>query len=546
MTRWIAAAVLIAGVGLAARADGAQLHVTLFVVKSGTGSGTVKSAPEYIDCGNACAAIIPGGDEPGGGPITLQATPDAGSVFTTWTDACEGTTLTCTIEPQTSVVVGAVFDRAGTQTSFTLAVGRTGSGTVTSAPGGINCGSTCSTSFPAGTGVALSAVPSAGWAFAGWTGACSGAGGCSITMDSAKSVTANFVQTASQIFALAVGKAGNGTVTSSPAGITCDPTCTASFASGTAVTLTATPGAGSTFTGWSGACSGAQLMCTVTVDGPKSLSAVFDQAAAQTFPLAVSTTGSGTITSAPAAISCGATCAGRFPSGASVTLTASPAPGWSFVGWSGACTGSGPCNLAMDAPKAVAAIFQEASAQSFPVAVGTTGSGAVTSSPQGINCGRTCTAVFPGNTSVTLTAAPAAGFSFAAWSGACTGSRPVCVVTVDGAKSVTALFRNTIDTVAPTVRALASTGKRGQAARLRYRASDNSGKARKDVTVYRGKKAIARIRSPLGPAHGDVLYYYATWRVPRSLARGSLRFCVRAADATGNSSRRSCAALRIT
>ncbi|HEY5580364.1 MAG TPA: carboxypeptidase regulatory-like domain-containing protein [Rhodoferax sp.] len=56
---------------------------------------------------------------------------------------------------------------------------------------------------------------------------------------------------------------GSGSVTSSPAGISCGATCSAGFASGTSVTLTATPSTGSTFTGWSGACSGTGS-CVVT------------------------------------------------------------------------------------------------------------------------------------------------------------------------------------------------------------------------------------------------------------------------------------------
>ena len=62
-----------------------------------------------------------------------------------------------------------------------------------------------------------------------------------------------------QPFTLTVVKAGtgSGTVTSSPAGITCGSTCSALFASGTSVTLTATADSGSTFAGWSGeGCSG--------------------------------------------------------------------------------------------------------------------------------------------------------------------------------------------------------------------------------------------------------------------------------------------------
>jgi uncharacterized repeat protein (TIGR02543 family) len=541
---WVAVAAVAAC--LAVGADARPLHITLTVVKSGTGSGTVRSAPAYIDCGNTCAAVIPTASEVGGGPITLKATPDPGSVFTSWTGPCEGPALTCTLELEDSTTVGAVFDRTGTQTSFALAVGKTGEGTVTSTPVGISCGPTCSASFATGTSVSLTATPASGWSFAGWTGACSGSGSCTVTMDAAKSVTANFVQTAAQSFALAVGKTGNGTVTSSPAGISCGPTCSATFPSGSTVILTAAPGPGSTFTGWSGACSGSAPTCTITMDAPRTASAVFDAATATTFPLAVSTTGSGTVTSAPAGIACGATCSSSFASGAAVTLTPAPAPGWTFVGWSGACTGAGPCTITMDAPKSVAATFQETAAQSFPLAVGLTGSGSVTSNPPGINCGTACTTIFPGGTSVTLTAAPASGFTFAAWSGACSGSRPICVVTVDSAKSVTALFRNTQDRIAPTVRALASSGKRGAVARLRYRVSDNSGRARENVTVLRGNRRIAVIRGRLDAAETDVLYYYASWKVPRRTAKGRMRFCVRAFDGAGNASRQSCAPLRIT
>ena len=68
--------------------------------------------------------------------------------------------------------------------------------------------------------------------------------------------------------------AGSGTVTSSPSGITCGSTCSASFASGTSVSLTATPAAGSSFTGWSGACTGTGA-CTVAVTQASSVTATF-------------------------------------------------------------------------------------------------------------------------------------------------------------------------------------------------------------------------------------------------------------------------------
>src|SRR5436305_14636225 len=56
---------------------------------------------------------------------------------------------------------------------FSLAVSATGSGTITSAPAGINCGPTCSASFSAGTSVTLTATPASNDSFSGWSGACS-------------------------------------------------------------------------------------------------------------------------------------------------------------------------------------------------------------------------------------------------------------------------------------------------------------------------------------------------------------------------------------
>ncbi len=79
-------------------------------------------------------------------------------------------------------------------------------------------------------------------------------------------------------YALTVAKSGtgSGSVTSSPAAIDCGPSCSASFADGTSVTLTASPASGSTFAGWSGdGCSGTSS-CTVTMSQARSVTATFD------------------------------------------------------------------------------------------------------------------------------------------------------------------------------------------------------------------------------------------------------------------------------
>jgi hypothetical protein len=453
----LAVAVIAAAFGLGgsgSRADAGSLHATLEIVKAGTGTGHVGSEPPYINCGQVCIASVPGADE-GGSSITLRATPDPGGVFVRWIGGCDGTNPTCSFVVQESETITAIFDRVGAANTFPLAVGTMGSGTVTSSPGGISCGTVCSAQFVSGTSVTLTATPAAGWAFSSWGGACAGTGSCTITMDGPKSVTATFIQTAAQTYPLAVAKTGDGSVTSIPPGIECGSACSASFPAGVTVTLTAAPAAGQSFAGWTGACSGSAPSCTVTMNGPKTVSAAFGQQPAppQTFPLAVSTTGSGTVTSTPSGIDCGATCSATFANGTAVTLTAAAAPGWTFAGWSGACSGTGGCVVPMDAPRSVTAAFQQAAPQTFPLAVGTTGTGTVTSNPAGISCGATCSASFTSGTVVTLIAAAAPGSAFVGWSGACSGTAPTCSVTVDGAKSVTALFRDLTDTDAQIGRA---------------------------------------------------------------------------------------------
>src|ERR1700691_4267797 len=63
-----------------------------------------------------------------------------------------------------------------------------------------------------------------------------------------------------------------GTVTSNPSGIDCPSTCTASFSSGTAVTLTAKAGKGAYFVGWSSPCSG-DGKCKLTISASESTTA---------------------------------------------------------------------------------------------------------------------------------------------------------------------------------------------------------------------------------------------------------------------------------
>jgi hypothetical protein len=80
--------------------------------------------------------------------------------------------------------------------TFTLTVSRNGTapstGTITSNPAGINCGSTCSVAIASGTTGTLTATAASGGVFAGWSGACSGTGACTVTMNANKTVAATF------------------------------------------------------------------------------------------------------------------------------------------------------------------------------------------------------------------------------------------------------------------------------------------------------------------------------------------------------------------
>jgi hypothetical protein len=169
-------------------------------------------------------------------------------------------------------------------------------------------------------------------------------------------------------YVLTIYKSGIGTITSSPLGIVCGPECSEEYSNNTIVTLTATPDAGFLFTGWSGDCSycGADIDCSITMNADKTCVATFDVPPPPNYYVLWVTktgTGSGTVASTPAGISCGVDCIETYPKvvrAKNVKLKIKPDAYSTFLGWGGDCQGRGTkttCTVKMDFDKNVTASF---------------------------------------------------------------------------------------------------------------------------------------------------------------------------------------------
>ena len=367
--------------------------------------------------------------------------------------------------------------------TYTLTVNVVGSGSVTKIPDQVQYGS--------GAVVQLTAVPVAGWVFGGWSGDLTGSTNpASITMNGNKTVTATFVQ---QTYTLMVNVMGSGSVTKNPD--------QAQYSSGSVVQLRAVPAAGWVFSGWSGDLTGSTNPASITMNGNKTVTAIFVQ---QTYTLTVNVMGSGSVTKVPDQV--------QYSSGAVVQLRAVPVAGWVFSGWSGDLTGStNPASITMNGNKTVTATFVQTysyavttspsgrtfnvdgvtytTSQRFVWGVGSTHSISVLSPQQGASGTRyvynswsdsgaqthsitapssntTYTAFFdtqytlttdvigsggtvsPSGTNwynsgqvVSITAIPMNGYRFLRWSGGLTGNTNPASITMTGPKNIRATFR---------------------------------------------------------------------------------------------------------
>jgi hypothetical protein len=339
---------------------------TVTVGVSGAGAGTVIGDAGF-DCGGGPAhatctlELTPG-------PTHLWAIPAENSVFTGWV-GCPSTTTACTLPAGGNGPVTATAVFAPKPRTLTIARTGTGGGTVTGP--GIDCGpapghTDCAETVLDGTKVALTATPAANSDFTGFSGGgCPAASTpCTVTVTSDLTVSAGFRLKQRMLWVVALGS-GSASITGP--GIDCGPgghdDCSEPFPDGAAVTLSVTPAPNTELAGLvGGGCVASP--CTVTLTAETTVVALI-QLRQRTLTVAGAGDGAGHVDADPAGIDCGhgadghAACAADYEDGTVVTLTAHPAPGSTFTGFSGGgCAGHATtCAVTMTQARAVTATF---------------------------------------------------------------------------------------------------------------------------------------------------------------------------------------------
>ena len=323
----------------------ADFDTPLTVSIAGTGTGHVVSNPAGIDCPADCSQVYPQRAS-----VTLTATADASNQFDGWDGACSGAASTCAVLMTSAKSVTARFVNKRRLTVNTIGGG---SALLTTPDGAINCGTTCFADFIPDTTVTLTVTPASDSYLVSWTNCNPFVNTCPITMDRDQSITV----TVALKPLVSVAVSGHGRIVSPAVGIDCGTVCSARVAPDTYLELRALPDADSYFSTWGGDCStNGGDYCAFWVYGPVSVTAEFLPKSIITVTLAG--TGSGTVASPDLGINCGADCEEGYAPNIAVGLTATPAAGSVFAGWSGACTGTDTvCSVLTGPPQTVTATF---------------------------------------------------------------------------------------------------------------------------------------------------------------------------------------------
>ena len=244
-----------------------------------------------------------------GKSVTIIATPASGWKFDGWSGDALGSQSMLVIELDKDKYISANFSRI----QYGLTVSTNGEGT-TIPPLGVN-------TYYAGDLANITASPADNWKFDRWSGDTTSADAiATIRMDKHKSVTANFSKIQ---YALMLTANGSGTTT---------PILGAhNYDAGTVVNVTAVPANGWRFDSWSGDVLGTNPSISLEMDGNHNISANFSRIE---YTLTINLNGQGVVTPKQGQIT--------FHQGSVVTVSATPADGWGFSGWSGDVANSSP------------------------------------------------------------------------------------------------------------------------------------------------------------------------------------------------------------
>ncbi|MEM2971694.1 MAG: DUF2341 domain-containing protein [Candidatus Bathyarchaeia archaeon] len=353
-----------------------------------------------------------GTNVPSGTKITIPVISDlAPSTTYTWnvtaTDGNHTTTRTFTFYTQGNV-------------TLTVNISPEGSGSVTKNPN--------KETYAYGERVKLTAVAdNLVYRFSGWDGDLEWMGSnnpATILMDGNKIVTAKFTKISYTLtINILPNGSGSGYVYVNKTAYYND-TLRLTYYYNDTVELTAVPNPGWAFLNWTGSINSTQNTITITMNSSKRVNATFTQVPSEQYTLTVNTVGSGTVSKNPDQTS--------YPNGTVVTLTATPAPGWSFSGWSGDLTGNdSPATVTMDRNKIINATFTQ-DQYTLTVNVSPEDAGSVTKTPN--------QTTYTYGTIVQLNATSNEGYVFSHWTGDINSSLNPAYINVTGNKVVTAVF----------------------------------------------------------------------------------------------------------
>jgi hypothetical protein len=228
-------------------AGSAPQQYYLSTAVSPSGAGTVSPASGWYNSGSV---------------VQVSANPAGGYVFSGFSGNLGGTTTPQYVTMNSSMSVTANFTQSATYYPLTTTVSPSGGGTISpTCPGGC--------SYSSGSQVTITATPASGYQFNGFTGSVNGSNPLTVTLNSAMAETATFTPIAAQYqLTTAVYPPGAGSIT--PA---CGSGCL--YNSGSVVTVSATANTGYQFAGFSGSLSGQTVPQTVTMNGPRTITALF-------------------------------------------------------------------------------------------------------------------------------------------------------------------------------------------------------------------------------------------------------------------------------